>query len=79
MTIVQADLTEQQRERLTSHLAIRGIPLHNTRVTLSGQRFWTCSVLRDRRLTTLLFARPTNRGPFSYNITESWKAVLATG
>ena len=29
MTIVQADLIEQQRERLTSHLAIRGIPLHN--------------------------------------------------
>ena len=29
MTIVQADLTEQQRERLTSHLAIRGIPLQN--------------------------------------------------
>ena len=29
MTIVQADLTEQQRERLTSHLAIRGIPLPN--------------------------------------------------
>ena len=27
MTIVQADLIEQQRERLTSHLAIRGIPL----------------------------------------------------
>ena len=29
MTLVQADLTEQQRERLTSHLAIRGIPLRN--------------------------------------------------
>ena len=29
MTIVQADLTEQQRERLTSHLAIRGLPLQN--------------------------------------------------
>jgi hypothetical protein len=29
MTIVQADLTEPQRERLTSHLAIRGIPLQN--------------------------------------------------
>ena len=27
MTIVQADLTEQQRERLTSHLSIRGIPI----------------------------------------------------
>ena len=27
MTIVQADLTEQQRGRLTSHLAISGIPL----------------------------------------------------
>ena len=25
MTIVQADLTEQQRERVTAHLAIRGI------------------------------------------------------
>ena len=29
MTIVQAGLTEQQRERLTSHLAIRGIPMQN--------------------------------------------------
>ena len=29
MTTVQADLTEQQRERLTSHLAIRGIPLQS--------------------------------------------------
>ena len=29
MTIVQADLTEQQREMLTSHLAIRIIPLQN--------------------------------------------------
>ena len=27
MAIVQADLTEPHRERLTSHLAIRGIPL----------------------------------------------------
>ena len=29
MTLVQADLTEQQRERLTSHLATYGIPLQN--------------------------------------------------
>ena len=29
MTIAQADLAEQQRERLTSHFAIRGIPLQN--------------------------------------------------
>ena len=29
LTIVQADLTETQREMLTSHLAIRGIPLQN--------------------------------------------------
>ena len=29
MTTVQADLTEPQRERLTSHLAIRGIPLQS--------------------------------------------------
>jgi hypothetical protein len=29
MTTVQADLTEPQRERLTSHLAIRCIPLQN--------------------------------------------------
>ena len=29
MAIVQADLTEQQREMLTSHIAIRGVPLHN--------------------------------------------------
>ena len=29
MTIVQVDLTEQQRERLTPHLAIRGIPLQS--------------------------------------------------
>ena len=27
MTIVHADLTEPQRERLTAHLSIRGIPL----------------------------------------------------
>ena len=27
MTLVQADLSEQQRERLTSRLALRGIPL----------------------------------------------------
>jgi len=30
MTIVQADLTEQPRDKLTSHLAIRGIPLFKT-------------------------------------------------
>jgi hypothetical protein len=29
MTIAQDDMTEQQRERLTSHLPIRGIPLQN--------------------------------------------------
>ena len=29
MTILQVDLTEQQREILTSHLAIRGIPLQS--------------------------------------------------
>ena len=29
MTIVQADLTEQQRERLTPHLALRGIALRD--------------------------------------------------
>ena len=34
MTIVQADLTEQQRERLTAHLALRGIALRDYTVGL---------------------------------------------
>jgi hypothetical protein len=29
MAVVQSDLIEQQGDRLTSHLAIRGIPLHS--------------------------------------------------
>ena len=34
MKIVQGDITEQQRERLTSHLTIRGIPLQSYTIDL---------------------------------------------
>ena len=33
------------------------------RWTLSGQRFWHCFVLRDRHLTSPLFAHPTSKEP----------------
>jgi hypothetical protein len=39
MTIVQADLPKQQRERLTSHLAMRGIPLQNYTFDLIRKAF----------------------------------------
>jgi len=39
MTIVQSDLTEQQRERLTSHLAIKGLPLRNYTFDLTRSAF----------------------------------------
>ena len=39
MTIAQADLIEQQRDRLTSHLAIRGIALQNYTFDHIRQRF----------------------------------------
>ena len=47
MTVVQVDLTEQQREILTSHLTVQGIPLRSCTFDFIISAVLEHSVLRD--------------------------------
>ena len=66
MTIVRADLTEQQRERLTSHLTLRGIAL----------RDYTCDLIRTALLELLCAPRSSLENP-SFRPTNQQRTFYA--
>jgi hypothetical protein len=67
MTIVRADLPEQHRERLTAHLAIRGIPLQNLHVrphsNSVSRTFLRSSVLTGQSILSSLQPTKDLSGP----------------
>ena len=76
---VQADLTEQQRERLTSHLAIRGVPLRNYTFHRIRSAFLGLFCAPRSSFENPSFRPSNQQRTVLPNTTENWKVGQATG
>ena len=80
MTIVQADLTEQRRERLTVHLALRGIALQSYKFDLiRSVLFYNSSVLHVPLEKPFFSPNQSAENLVMCNMTVIWTAVQVVG